>query len=114
MGFIRNYALKTAIKKALLEVSDPVEKIWEETPGISSFGEAFMVLARHSPYISDDLVTDTWEGTFMGVISTTAQSYLPSSPLINSQKELATLVALVTEWVSVKGGSPANVYREFS
>ena len=114
MGFIRNIALKTAIKKALLDVTSQIEEMGRRLPEISSFGELVMIYAKYSPHIDKNVLGNTWESTFYGLIATHAQNEMPSSYLIQDQRELAILTSLVTEWVASKGGNVANIYKEFS
>jgi|GEM_PF-6994209 len=114
MGIIRNIALKTAIKKALLDVTSQIEEIGKRLPEISSFGELVMIYAKHNPLIDKNVIADTWESTFFGAVATHAQNEMPSSHLIQDQRELAILVSLVTEWVATRGGNVANIYKEFS
>jgi len=112
MGIIRNIALKTAIKKALLDVTDHIESTTKQSDNVSSFGARVTEYLSYLP-ASSDFVAGTWEGSFARMIAVRAQSEMPSNQLIQNQNDLAVLVSLVTEWVVSKGGNAANVYQEF-
>ena len=113
MGIIRNIALRTAIRKALLDVDKEIEAMRPKLPSVGSFGEAVMIYAKHNPSIDKDLIAGTWEGTFCGIVAHRAQKEMPSNYLIQSQQELAKLISLISEWVASHGGNAINIYREF-
>lgn len=113
MGIIRNLVLKTAIKKALVDVTDHIEKMTKQSGHVSSFGEMVKEYLSYIP-ASADLQAETWEGSFARMIAVRAQSEMPSSQLIQNQEEKAVLISLITEWVASKGGNATNVYREFN
>jgi len=109
MGLFRNIAFKTAIKKALLDVTNHIEQITRQD---SSFGNRVREYISYMPD-STEIEGRTWEGSFARMVSFQAQSEMPSSALIQSQKDLALLMSLIAEWIASKGGNAANVYREF-
>jgi len=111
MGIIRNIALKTAIKKALLDVDKEIQAMRLKLPGVGSFGEAVMIYAK--PFIDKGLIAETWEGHFFGIVAQRAQMEMPSNYLIQSQPELTKLVSLISEWVASRGGNTINIYSEF-
>ena len=113
MGIIHNIAVKTAIKKALLYVDKQIETM-RELPGVDSFGEAVMIYAKRNQFVDKDLIAETWEATFFGLVAKRAQGELPSDYLIQNQKELTILVSLISEWVASRGGNTVNIYHEFS
>ena len=113
MGIVRNIALKTAIKKALLDVTDQIETLAKQMGQASSFGESVMTYLR-SIQFDDELKAETWEATFAYIVAMRAQSEMPSINLIQNQREGVIFVSLVSEWVAMKGGNAANIYREFS
>ncbi len=109
-GIITNSALKTAIKKALLDVTNHIEQMTRQS---SNFGERVMEYVNNIP-TSENLQAETWEGSFARMIAVRAQSEMTSSKLIQNQNELAILVSLISEWVASRGGNVTNVYREFN
>jgi hypothetical protein len=113
MGIMRNIVLKTAIKKALVDVTDHIETMTKQSGYVSSFGESVKEYISYIP-ASADLKAETWEGSFARMIAVRAQSEMPSSQLIQNQNEQSLLVSLIAEWVTSKGGNATNVYREFS
>lgn len=113
MGIIRNIVLKTAIKKALLDVTKEIESLEKKIPQLSSFGEMVMVYAKHHPSVDKDLVDETWEATFFGIVTNRAQGEMPSSYLIQNQSEMGLLVSLITQWVALRGGNLSNIYSKF-
>ena len=110
MGIIRNVSLKTAIKKALLDVTNHIEQMTRQS---YNFGERVMEYVSYIP-ASEKLQAETWEGSFARMIAVRAQNEMPSSQLIQNQNELAILVSLIAEWVASKGGNVTNVYQEFN
>jgi hypothetical protein len=113
MGIIRNIALKTAIKKALLDVTKEIESLGKKIPQLSSFGEMVMVYAKHNPFVDKDLIEETWEGTFFGIVANRALRKMPSGYLIQNQSELDLLFSVITQWVASKGGNLTNIYSKF-
>jgi tetratricopeptide (TPR) repeat protein len=113
MGIIRNIALKTAIKKALLDVTKEIESHGKTIPQASSFGEMVMAYARNHPSVDKESIEDTWEATFFRIVMSRAQAEMPSSYLIQSQKELFLFISLVTEWVAMKEGDANNIHGPF-
>lgn len=113
MGIIRNIALKTAIKKALLDVTGQIEKLVKQMPQVSSFGQGVMTYLRHNQF-PEDLKGETWEASFANIIAMRAQSEMPSSYLIQDQKEMVVFISLVMKWVALRGGNAENIYRQFS
>ena len=109
MGLFRNIAFKTAIKKALLDVTNHIEQITRQD---SSFDNRVREYISYMPD-STEIEGRTWEGSFARMVSFRAQSEMPSSALIQSQQDLALLMSLIAEWIASKGGNAANVYREF-
>jgi hypothetical protein len=109
-GIITNIVLKTAIKKALLDVTNHIEQMTRQS---SNFGERVMEYVDNIP-TSENLKAATWEGSFARMIAVRAQNEVPSSQLIQNQNDLSLLVSLIAEWVASKGGNVTNVYREFN
>ena len=112
MGIIRNVVFKTAIKKALLDVTEQIETLAKQMRQASSFGESVMTYSRHNQF-DDELKAETWEATFAKIVAMRAQSEMPSSYLIQNQRELVVFISLVAEWVALRGGNVANIDREF-
>lgn len=112
-GIILNIALKTAIKKALLDVTNHIEAMTKQSGHVSTFGERVKEYICYMPD-SADLKAATWEGSFARMIAVRAQSEMPSSPLIQNQNDLTVLVSLIAEWVAAKGGDVTKVYQEFN
>jgi hypothetical protein len=118
MGIIRNMVLKTTIKKALLDVTEQIETFSNNTGNVLSFGEAVMEYFEYC-HIDKEVRAESWEATFANMVSIWALRTMPQSPsnqngyLIQTSKEGTILVSLLAEWVISKGGSAANIYREF-
>lgn len=110
MGIFRNIALETAIKKALLDVTNNIEQM---TRSEISFGNRVREYISYLPALAD-LETDTWEGSFTRMITVYAQNEMPSNKLIQNQNDLVMLSSLIAEWVTSKGGNATNVYREIN
>lgn len=113
MGIFRNIAIKTAIKKALLDMTEQIEMFARQMHHGSSFGKSVLIYATYNQF-PDDLKDETWEVTFAVMVLWRAQSEMPSSSLIENQNEMVIFISLVTEWVASKGGNAANIYRKFS
>jgi len=114
MGMIRNIVLKTAIKKALLDVTKEIESHGKDIPQSSSFGEMVMAYAMDHYVYYVDLIEKTWEATFFNIVSRHAQGEMPSSDLIQSEKEMGLHISLITQWVALRGGNLKNIYSLFS
>lgn len=110
MGIIRNIALETAIKKALLDVTNHIEEMTRQE---SSFGNRVWEYIGYV-HASAELEAETWEGSFTRMIAVRAQNEMPSNKLIQHQNDLAIMGLLIGEWVTSKGGDAANVYREIN
>jgi hypothetical protein len=119
MGILRSILFKTTIKKALLDVTEQIETFSTSMHSVSSFGEAVLAYFRYFQF-DTKIQAETWEATFANMVMLRALSQMPQSSsnqpsyLIETPQEMATFVSLVTEWVVSKGGSAANIYREFS
>jgi hypothetical protein len=114
MGLIRNFLIKTAIKKALKDLTKDIEDFGNNLQSIASFGKMVMGYAEFHPNGDKDLIEDTWEATFFGLVSKRAAGEAPSIYLVENQNELNTLVSLITQWISLRGGDLTNIYKEIA
>ena len=112
MGIFRNIVVKTAVKKALLDVTNEIEEINKSLGNAYSFGDVVLFYAKNNPSIETDLIDETWEATFFGVVAHRAQSEMPSSYLINNEKEFTVVVSLILEWVHSYGGDLSNITKK--
>lgn len=116
MGILRNLAVKTAIKKALLAVNEKMESL--ASPGedmATTYGlyveKYFEGNAEIQQFRKEVPFADTWEGAFTLLVASHANAEMPTAGLIRSQSDRDMLTKLVCEWLGYRGGVPANVKR---
>ena len=116
MGIIRNLAVKTAIKKALLTVNDSIESL--ASPGedlATTYGLYVELFFNNNPDIQKLRegmpFSDTWEAGFTLLVVSHAHAEMPTAGLIRSQKDRDQLNRLVCQWLSFRSGTSANVAR---
>ena len=116
MGFIRNLAVRTAIKKALLEVNNNIESLASYGEDLATtYGQYVEKYYENNPEIhafrKEVSYADTWEGGFALLVASHANGEMPTAGLVRSKNDLDVLNKLICEWVIRRGGQAINVSR---
>lgn len=114
MGFFTDLAVKTAIKKSLLDITSDIETYSKNISTFKSFGEAVSSYAKNSSFVGINSIYDEWELTLTSMVMNRAQSEMPSKLMFCENSELEILKKVMCEWVSSKGGNPNHIKKVFS
>jgi hypothetical protein len=106
MGWLGNMALKTAVKKSLLDITEQTEKYQKKYPGMD-FQKALMCIAKDQGIFEKETFRrcESWEGQFLFVVIKSTRDQIRHDPNFWKQENLQTITKLVGEWVLSLGGS---------
>jgi len=106
MGWIMNLAVKNAVKKSLLDITDRLDLF----PDLSSKEkvERFVSLAG----MSNELLSyEHWETTFLFCVMTQTRSHFSKD--LNFNEYMPIFLELTSDWINrVLGGNAKNMHAE--
>ena len=104
MGFIMNWAVKTAVKKSLLDITDRMNLF----PDLSTKEKVEMFVAMAG--MSDEFpFCEHWEGSFALLVIGQTRGQLTT--LSNFNEYMPIILELTSDWINrVLGGNAKNIY----
>jgi hypothetical protein len=108
MGLIMNIAVKTAVKKSLLEITERMDR-YPHLP-IKEKVEMFVAIAGLTHELP---VCIHWEGTFFLLVLGQTRSQLTT--ISNFNDYMPIIIDLTADWINrVLGGKTENMYAEIN
>lgn len=106
MGWIMNIAVKTAVKKSLLDITDRMDQFPHLS--IKEKVEMFVSIAGMSNELP---FCEHWEGTFFLLVI--GQTRCQLTTLSNFNDYMPIILELTSDWINrVLGGNAKNMYAE--